>query len=125
MKYSMSGHMLHGHMLHGQMFMGQMLMVHMPQRQLTTHTDGLTIQPSKCFLVLTSNSGDMASYLLLNYRDPKNNKMNFAKPVVDIAASSRSWGSFGKLGLQSTLKCIKKKQSVALSCKLELARFSA
>ena len=28
---------------------------------------------------------------MVDYRDPKNpNKMNFAKPVVDIAASSRS-----------------------------------
>ena len=58
-------------------------------RQLKTHADGLTIQPSKFGRVLTSNSGDMASYLLLNYRDPTKNK-NFAKPVVDIAASSRS-----------------------------------
>ena len=24
--------------------------------------------------------------------------MNFAKPVVDFAASGRSWGSVGKLG---------------------------
>ena len=55
-------------------------------------TDALTIQPSKFGRVLTSNSGDMASYLLLNYRDPNknNNTKNFAKPVVDIAASSRS-----------------------------------
>ena len=41
---------------------------------------------------------DMASYLLLNYRDPK--KVSFAKPVVDIAISSQSltW-LVGKLGL--------------------------
>ena len=43
----------------------------------------------------------MASFPMVNYRDPnkKNNKKkkNFAKPVVDIAASSRSWGSVGKL----------------------------
>ena len=33
----------------------------------------------------------MAFSLLLNYRDPnKNKKENFAKPVVDIAASSRT-----------------------------------
>ena len=71
------------------MLHGQMLTLQMSPRQLTTHADGLTIQPSKFGRVLTSNSGDMASYLLLNYRDPPNNK-NFAKPVVDIAASSRS-----------------------------------
>ena len=70
-----------------------MLMLQLSPRQLTTHADGLTIQPSKFGRVLTSNSGDMASYLLLNYRDPNknNNKTkNFAKPVVDIAASGRS-----------------------------------
>ena len=76
------------------MLHGQMLTLQISQRQLTTHADGLTIQPSKFGRALTSHSGDMASYLLLNYRDPnknnKNNKMNFAKPVVDIAASSRS-----------------------------------
>ena len=86
------------------MLHGQMLTLQMSPRQLTTHADGLTIQPSKFGRVLTSNSGDMASYLLLNYRDPnkKNKKMNFAKPVVDIAASSRSltW-LVGKLGLLS------------------------
>ena len=71
------------------MLHGQMLTLQMSPRQLTTHADGLTIQPSKFGRVLTSNSGDMASYLLLNYRDPNKN-MNFAKPVVDIAASSRS-----------------------------------
>ena len=44
---------------------------------------------------------------LTDYRDPKKNKkkkkkkVNFAKPVVDFAASSWSWGSVGKLGLQS------------------------
>ena len=50
----------------------------------------------------------MASFLMVNYRDPKNNKNNkkkkipkFANSVVDFAASSRSWGSVGKLGLQS------------------------
>ena len=77
------------------MLHGQMLTLQMSPRQLTTHADGLTIQPSKFGRVLTSNSGDMASYLMFNYRDPKtnknkNNKVNFAKPVVDIAASSRS-----------------------------------
>ena len=53
------------------MLHGQMLTLQMSPRQLTTHADGLTIQPSKFGRVLTSNSGDMASYLLLNYRDPK------------------------------------------------------
>ena len=76
------------------MLNGQTLMLQRSPRQLTTHADGLTIQPSKFGRVLTSNSGDMASYLMFNYRDPKtkkkNNKVNFAKPVVDIAASSRS-----------------------------------
>ena len=77
------------------MLHGQMLTLQMSPRQLTTHADGLTIQPSKFGRVLTSNSGDMASYLMFNYRDPKKNpkknpKMNFAKPVVDIAASIRS-----------------------------------
>ena len=84
------------------MLHGQMLTLQMSPRQLTTHADGLTIQPSKFGRVLTSNSGDMASYLMFNYRDPKKKKnMNFAKPVVDIAASSWSWGSVCKLGLQS------------------------
>ena len=72
------------------MLHGQMLTLQMSPRQLTTHADGLTIQPSKFGRVLTSNSGDIASYLLLNYRDPNNKKVNFTKPVVDIAASSRS-----------------------------------
>ena len=75
------------------MLHGQMLTLQMSPRQLTTHADGPTIQPSKFGRVLISNNGDMASNLLLNYRDPnpnKNNKKNFAKPVVDIAASSRS-----------------------------------
>ena len=73
------------------MLHGQMLTLQMSPRQLTTHADGLTIQPSKFGRVLTSNSGDMASYLMFNYWDPKKkNKVNFAKPVVDIAASSRS-----------------------------------
>ena len=71
------------------MLHGQMLTLQMSPRQLTTHADGLTIQPSKFGRVLTSNSGAMAFYLMFNYRDPK--KMNFAKPVVDIAASSRNW----------------------------------
>ena len=71
-----------------EIFHGQMLKLQISPRQLTTHADGPTIQPSKFGRVLTSNSGDMASYLLVNYRDP--NTKNFAKPVVDIAASSRS-----------------------------------
>ena len=73
------------------MLHGQMLTLQMSPRQLTTHADGPTIQPSKFGRVLISNNGDMASNLLLNYRDPNpNNNKNFAKPVVDIAASSRS-----------------------------------
>ena len=75
------------------MLHGQMLTLQMSPRQLTTHADGLTIQPSKFGRVLTSNSGDMASYLMFNYRDPKKKnkkKVNFAKPVVDIEASSQS-----------------------------------
>ena len=66
----------------GQMLHGQMLTLHISSRQWTIHADGLTIQPSKFGWVLTSNSGDMTSYLLLNYRDPKNNnkKMNFENP---------------------------------------------
>ena len=84
------------------MLHGQMLTLQMSPRQLTTHADGLTIQPSKFGRVLTSNSGDMASYLLLNYRDPNPKIKNFATPVpvVDIAASSWSltW-RVGKLGL--------------------------
>ena len=47
----------------------------------------------------------MASFLMVDYRDPNNNKNNknpnFANSVVDFAALSRSWGSVGKLGLQS------------------------
>ena len=56
------------------MLHGQMLMFQMSLRQLKTHADGLTIQPLKFGRVLTSNSGDMASYLLFNYRDPTKNK---------------------------------------------------
>ena len=46
------------------------------------------------------------SFPMVNYRDPnpnnnKKKKKNFANSVVDFAASSRSWGSVGKLGLQS------------------------
>ena len=70
------------------MLHGQMLTLQMSPRQLTTHADGLTIQPSKFGRVLSRNGGDMASYLMFNYRDPKTK--NFAKPVVDIVASSRS-----------------------------------
>ena len=87
------------------MLHGQMLTLQMSPRQLTTHADGLTIQPSKFGRVLTSNSGDMASYLMFNYRDPKNPKnpkMNFAKPVVDIAASSRSWAQLASWGCSLT-----------------------
>ena len=40
----------------------------------------------------------MASFPIVNYRD---HKKNFANSVVDFAASSESWGSVGKLGLQS------------------------
>ena len=58
----------------GQMLHGQMLTVQMSPRQLRIHTDGLTIKPLKFGWVLTSNSGYMASYLLLNYRDPKKKK---------------------------------------------------
>ena len=92
------------------MLHGQMLTLQMSPRQLTTHADGLTIQPSKFGRVLTSNSGDMASYLMFNYRDPK--KMNFAKPEVDIAASSRSliW-LVGKLGRRGNLKSWLKNQN--------------
>ena len=64
------------------MLHGQMLTLQMSPRQLTTHADGLTIQPSKFGRVLTSNSGDMASYLLLNYRDP-NNKNNKKKILLN------------------------------------------
>ena len=64
------------------MLHGQMLTLQMSPRQLTTHADGLTIQPSKFGRVLTSNSGDMASYLLLNYRDPNNNKKKNNKKIL-------------------------------------------
>ena len=86
------------------MLHGQMLTVQMSPRQLTTHTDGLTIKPSKFGWVLTSNIWDMDSYLMLNYRDPKNNnkKMNFANPAADIAASSRSWAQLASWGCSLT-----------------------
>ena len=45
----------------GQMLHGQMSMVQMSPRQLTFHTDGLTIQPSNVGWVLASKSWDMAS----------------------------------------------------------------
>jgi len=76
-----------------QMLQWQMLARHTSPKQLITITDGLYIQTSKFGWVLTSKSGDAAFYLLLNYRDPEHEheEVNFAKPVVDIAASSRSW----------------------------------
>ena len=77
----------------GQMLHGQMLTLQMSPKQLTTHTDGLTIQPSKFGWVLTSSSGDMASYLQLNYKDPnknnKNNKNKNNKKVNFAKTSSR------------------------------------
>ena len=45
---------------------------------------------------------------MVNYRDPKKkkkkmkNKMNFAKPVVDFAASSRSWAKLASWGCSIT-----------------------
>ena len=83
----------------GQMLYRQMLTVQMSLRQLTTHTDGLTIKPSKFGWVLTSNSGYMASYLLLNYRDPK--KRKFCKTSSRHCSLKSELGSVGKLGLQS------------------------
>ena len=61
----------------GQMLHGQIVALQMSPRQLTTHADGLTIQPSKFGQVLTSNIGDMASYLLPYYRDPLQNGLTF------------------------------------------------
>ena len=90
------------------MLRGKILTVQTSPRQLTTHTDtdGLTIEPSKFGWVLTSNIWDMASYLLLIYRDPNNTsnftKIYFAIPVEDIAASS--WSLTWQAGLQFNWK---------------------
>ena len=74
------------------MLQGLMLPGQMSPRELSTNLDDLTNQPSKFGLVWSTNIRDMTSFLCMNYRDPKNNKTNktkFAKPVVDIAASSQ------------------------------------
>ena len=59
-------------MLQGQMLQGQMLPSLMSPRQLSTNTDDLISQPSKFGRVLTSsNIRDIASFVCMNYRDPK------------------------------------------------------
>ena len=80
------------------MLQGLMLPGQMSPRELSTNLDDLTNQPSKFGLVRSTNIRDMTSFLCMNYRDPKNNnKTKFAKPVVDIAASSQVgfWVLFG------------------------------
>ena len=61
--------------------------------QLKTHTQCLTKQPSNFGRDLISNIKDIGSFSLVNYEDPNKNtktNKNFAKPVVDIAASSQN-----------------------------------
>ena len=79
------------------MLQGLMLPGQMSPRELSTNLDDLTNQPSKFGLVRSTNIRDMTSFLCMNYRDPKNKKTKFAKPVVDIAASSQVgfWVLFG------------------------------
>ena len=60
----------------GQMLQGPMLPGQMSPRELTTNTDDLSDQPSKFGWVWTSNIRDMASYVLINYRDPNKNPKN-------------------------------------------------
>ena len=82
------------------MLHGQMLTLQMSPRQLTTHADGLTIQPSKFGRVLTSNSGDMASYLLLNYRDPPTTRTRkFCKTSSRHCSLKSEFDLAAKLGL--------------------------
>ena len=89
------------------MLHGQMLTVQMSPRQLRIHTDGLTIKPLKFGWVLTSNSGYMASYLLLNYRDPKKKERKFCKTSSRHCSLKSELGSVGKLGLQSNWEELK------------------
>ena len=77
-----------------------MLPGQMSPRELSTNLDDLTNQPSKFGLVRSTNIRDMTSFLCMNYRDPKNKKTKFAKPVVDIAASSQIGVLFGLASLQ-------------------------
>ena len=58
----------------------------MSPKWLTTNTGTLTNKPSKFGLDLINNIRDVASFVFIKYRDPKN-KIKFANPVVDIAAS--------------------------------------
>ena len=85
------------------MLHGQMLTLQMSPRQLTTHADGLTIQPSKFGRVLTSNSGDMASYLMFNYRDPKKKEQQqqeeFCKTSSRHCSLKSEFDLAAKLGL--------------------------
>ena len=110
------------------MLRGQMLPGQMSSWQLESAKEGPRNLPLKFGQNRASNSWDMASFPMVNYRDPKKRKekiyefgklssrlcpkanyrdpkkrkdMNLANSVVDFAASSRSWGSVGKLGLQS------------------------
>ena len=84
------------------MLQGQMLPGQMSSWLLESAKECPKNPPLKFGQNRASNSWDMASFLMVNYRDPNNNKNpNFANSVVDFAALSRSWGSVGKLGLQS------------------------
>ena len=78
------------------MMPGQMLHGQMSSWQLESAQDGRRNLHLKFDQNWASNSWDMALFLLVNYRDPKK-KSIFAKPVVDIAASSRNWIWLGGL----------------------------
>ena len=73
--------------IQGQMLHGQMLTFQMSPRQLTTHADGLTIKPSKFGRVLTSNSLDMASFLLFNVK----NQIRGHISIVTAQNSAKLW----------------------------------
>ena len=78
------------------MLQEQMLPGQMSPWQLPTNIDNLTNQSSKFGWVRTSNIKDMALFVIINYRDPHNNKkIKLANPVVNIAASSRTGVLFG------------------------------
>ena len=73
--------------------------------QFTSVKEGSRNPPLKFGQNRASNSWDMASFLMVNYRDPNKKKNpNCANSVVDFAASSRSWGELASWGCSLTDK---------------------
>ena len=80
----------------GRMLQGQMWPGHICPRQSATNKYDLAIQPLKFGWVLTSNIRDMASFVFVNYSDPKiRQDPKFTNPVVDIVASKQFGVLFG------------------------------